>query len=112
MFIAHRGVWGPRFQNRVEHIVAAHRKVGAVEVDIRYNSHRKLVLCHDWSRRDQYHNESLSSLVECEEPMRIVLDMKPRGADEAISMAGEVCRSPDVHQYQVVRGSHIIWYVC
>jgi len=104
MLIAHRGVWGPRFQNKVEHIRAAHRKVGAVEVDIRYNSQRKLVLCHDWSRRNEFHVEPLSKLIECQETMNIVLDMKPRGADEAISMAGEVCA--------LLQGSHHHWELC
>ena len=104
MLVAHRGVWGKRFENRVEHIRAAHRKVGAVEVDIRYNSDRQLMLCHDKTDANFRDTEPFHSLVACEEPMNIMLDMKPCGGQQAVSMAEDVCRI-------IERSSHT-WKLC
>lgn len=92
MYIAHRGVWAPTCQNKVEHIRVANRHVGAVEVDVRYNSNKELVLCHDWKHRDDNSNNTFKELADVKEIMTILLDMKPRGIDEAVSMADEVCK--------------------
>ena len=104
MLVAHRGVCGKRFENRVEHIRAAHRKVGAVEVDVRYNSNRQLVLCHDKLAADFLDTEPFHSLVACEDPMNIMLDMKPCGGQQAVSMAEDVCR--------IIEQSHHDWKLC
>mgnify|MGYP005644023809 FL=1 len=104
MLIAHRGVWGQRFENKVEHIRAAHRKVGAVEVDIRYNSRNQLVLAHDKSDCDMVDVDLFIDLVRCEESMNILLDMKPTGGREAKMMANDVC--------EIIQNSHHKWELC
>ena len=104
MFIAHRGVSGAKFENKVEHILVACRAIGAVEIDIRYNSNKELVLCHDHCNRDSKHVDKFKDIVDVKEPLTIFLDMKPFGYIEAVDMADEVCA--------IVRASHHNWKLC
>ena len=104
MLIAHRGVWCPRMENKIQGIRKANRCVGAVEVDVRLNSKGSLVLCHDWSLRDGKYNDTFNELCKVPESMHIVLDMKCHGGFEATVLADMVSEQ--------IKGSHHMWELC
>jgi hypothetical protein len=104
MLIAHRGIWCPRMENKVQGIRRANRCVGAVEVDVRLNSKGSLVLCHDWTLRDCSYNDTLKDLVEVKEPLHIILDLKPLGSFESTVLADMVS--------ETVKCSRHTWELC
>ena len=50
LHIAHRGCIDR--ENTIKGVVEAFKKFQMVEIDVRYNSERKLVLCHDREKRN------------------------------------------------------------
>ena len=104
MLIAHRGVWCPRMENKVQGIRKASRCVGAVEVDVRLNSKGTPVLCHDLTLRDGRYNDSFKELCKVPESMHIILDIKCYGGTEAIALADIIS--------ETIKDSHHIWELC
>jgi glycerophosphoryl diester phosphodiesterase len=60
LHIAHRGCID--HENTIHGIVKAFEKFPMVEIDVRYNSERKIVLCHDREKRNN-NNECLDRNV-------------------------------------------------
>lgn len=100
--VAHRGLINK--ENTVESVLEAAKIADVVEVDVRYTTNRKVVLCHDRERRNDRHNERLKKLVSVMLPgQKLMIDIKAFGMTEskklAISVADIVSTRTDVSFY-------------
>ena len=59
-----------------------------VEIDVRYNSERKIVLCHDREKRNN--NECLEDLCKLKKPMKLMIDIKAFGIETAQTLARDL----------------------
>lgn len=99
--IAHRGCID--IENTIEGITEAAESFDMVEVDVRYNSERVVVLCHDREKRNEI-NEPLATLCQISTPMRLMLDIKAFGIQSAQKLARDVvfCVSQHPqHEYEL-----------
>lgn len=99
--IAHRGCI--ERENTVQGIIDAFKQFPCVEIDVRYNTKRQLVLCHDREKRN-LENELLEDLLKHDEPMKLMIDIKAFGIESAIQLGNDVVqmivRYPN-HTYQL-----------
>lgn len=87
LHIAHRGCIDR--ENTIKGIVKAFETFQMVEIDIRYNTDRKLVLCHDREKRNDTH-EYLEELCKLKKPMRLMIDIKAFGIETAQQLARDL----------------------
>lgn len=87
LHVAHRGCID--CENTINGIVKAFEKFLMVEIDIRYNTERKIVLCHDREKRNQ-NNEYLEELCKLKKPMRLMIDIKAFGIKTAQQLARDL----------------------
>jgi len=93
--IAHRGI--KNRENTINGIQKANEIVQMVEFDIRYNTNRQIILCHDREDRNILDNETLEELCEIEYPMNLMIDIKAFGINPAIHIADDVYTV--IHKY-------------
>ena len=87
LHVAHRGCID--CENTINGIVKAFEKFSMVEIDIRYNTERKIVLCHDREKRN-HNNEYLEELCKLKKPMRLMIDIKAFGIKTAQQLARDL----------------------
>lgn len=87
LHIAHRGCID--YENTIHGIVKAFETFQMVEIDIRYNSERKMVLCHDREKRND-NNEYLEDLCKLKKPMKLMIDIKAFGIETAKQLARDL----------------------
>lgn len=85
--IAHRGCI--ERENTVQGIIDAFKQFPCVEIDVRYNTKRQLVLCHDREKRN-LENELLEDLLKHDEPMKLMIDIKAFGIESATQLGKDV----------------------
>lgn len=85
--IAHRGCIDR--ENTIQGIIDAFQHFPCVEIDVRYNTKRQLVLCHDREKRN-FENELLEDLLKHDEPMNLMIDIKAFGIESAIQLGKDV----------------------
>lgn len=85
--IAHRGCI--ERENTVQGIIDAFKQFPCVEIDVRYNTKRQLVLCHDREKRN-LENELLEDLLKHDESMKLMIDIKAFGIESAIQLGNDV----------------------
>ena len=85
--IAHRGCI--ERENTVQGIIDAFKQFPCVEIDVRYNTKRQLVLCHDREKRN-LENELLEDLLKHDEPMKLMIDIKAFGIESATQLGNDV----------------------
>ena len=61
-----------------------------VEFDIRYNTNRQIILCHDREDRNISDNETLEDLCKIKDPMNLMVDIKAFGIEPATQIADDV----------------------
>jgi glycerophosphoryl diester phosphodiesterase len=90
--VAHRGVFFPKDkQNTYAGVCALNKKdVDMVEIDVRYSTDRKVVLCHDRECRNERKNDTLLSFLNKCFDIPIMLDIKAFGILEAQRLARSV----------------------
>lgn len=66
--------------------------IDAVEVDVRFNTDRRVVLCHDREMRNDDHVDLLETLCQLEIPFHFMVDIKAFGVDSAKQLARAVVR--------------------
>jgi len=90
--VAHRGVFFPKDkQNTYAGVCALNKKdVDMVEIDVRYSTDRKVVLCHDRECRNERKNDNLLSFLNKCFDIPIMLDIKAFGILEAQRLARSV----------------------
>lgn len=99
--IAHRGCID--IENTIEGVLEAFETFDMVEIDVRYNTERKVVLCHDHEKRNENH-ELLESLCRIDTPMRLMLDIKAIGVETAQKLARDVVQCVvkyPTHKYEL-----------
>lgn len=90
-------------ENTIAGITEAAETFDMVEIDVRYNSERTVVICHDREKRNET-NESLEALCKIKTPMRLMLDIKAFGIETAQKLARDVvyCVSKHPqHEYEL-----------
>jgi glycerophosphoryl diester phosphodiesterase len=87
--IAHRGCI--ERENTIQGIIDAFNHFPYVEIDVRYNTKRQLVLCHDREKRN-LENELLEDLLKHDEPMHLMIDIKAFGIESAIQLGNDVVK--------------------
>ena len=94
--IAHRGYIDQ--ENTIDSIVTSSNYFDAVEIDVRYNSNRDIVLCHDREKRNES-NERFVDLCKQKAPMHLLVDIKAFGIDTAKQLAKDIvfCIQPYTH---------------
>tara|TARA_B100001996_G_scaffold327829_1_gene274838 strand:- start:2394 stop:2996 length:603 start_codon:yes stop_codon:yes gene_type:complete len=88
--IAHRGI--KEYENKMERFEEALEKSDGIEIDVRYNTKRELVLCHDRERRNEEDNDKLEKIRSCrfEKGKKVIIDIKAFGITEAKEIARDV----------------------
>lgn len=86
--IAHRGI--KNRENTILGIKKASKRMHMVEFDVRYNTNRQIILCHDREDRNISHNETLEELCKIENPMNLMVDIKAFGIEQATQIADDV----------------------
>jgi glycerophosphoryl diester phosphodiesterase len=89
--VAHRGCI--RRENTIEGIIDAFSKFKIVEIDVRYNTKREIVLCHDREKRNHTEgktNDLLDDLCKLKTPMTLMIDIKAFGVDTAKLLAKDI----------------------
>ena len=86
--IAHRGI--KNLENTIYGIQKANKTMQMVEFDIRYNTNRHIILCHDREDRNISENETLEQLCKIEDPMNLMIDIKAFGIEPATQIADDV----------------------
>lgn len=86
--IAHRGM--KNRENTIPGIRKASKTTHVVEFDIRYNTNRQIILCHDREDRNFSDNETLEELCKFEDPMNLMIDIKAFGIEPATHIAHDV----------------------
>mgnify|MGYP001192790314 FL=1 len=89
LHIAHRGCID--MENTIEGIVTSFNMFTTVEIDVRYNSSREIVLCHDREKRNEA-NERFKDLCTIETPMHLVVDIKAFGIETAEQLARDIVK--------------------
>jgi len=103
--ISHRGLTSQQNTVRAARLVCnPPYNASSVELDVRYNSKNKLVLCHDANKKDSLSNDTFADLCSSPEPLSVVLDMKACGINEGYAMAHDVI--------QQLKGTHHTWQLC
>jgi hypothetical protein len=87
LHIAHRGCIDR--ENTIQGILDAFLSFPIVEIDVRYNSERKIVLCHDREKRNEKH-EYLIDLCKLKKPMHLLVDIKAFGIETAQQLARDL----------------------
>lgn len=85
MFIAHRGLIC--IENSVKGIRTASKIADMVELDVRFNTCKNTILCHDRELRNADDNETLAELCDYSQPMNLMIDIKAFGIQPAIEIA-------------------------
>lgn len=85
--IAHRGFFDS--QNTISSIKQISNFVDFVEIDVRYNTKREIVLCHDRENRNDSANETLEQLLNSN-PLNLMIDIKAFGTIDAIHLASDI----------------------
>ena len=85
--IAHRGCID--IENTIAGITESAETFDMVEIDVRYNTDRVVVLCHDREKRNQP-NELLEDLCKIKNPMHLMVDIKAFGIETAQKLARDV----------------------
>ena len=86
--IAHRGI--KNRENTISGIQKANKTMHMVEFDIRYNTNRQIILCHDREDRNVSDNETLEDLCKIKDPMNLMVDIKAFGIEPATQIADDV----------------------
>lgn len=88
---AHRGFIDK--ENSIDGIVNIVSKnvVHGVELDVRFNTNREIVLCHDRENRND-RNDLLDDLCKLKQPMCLMIDIKAFGIDSAKKLARSVVK--------------------
>ena len=86
--IAHRGI--KNRENTISGIRKASKTAHMVEFDVRYNTSREIILCHDREDRNISDNETLEELCRIEDPMSLMVDIKAFGIGPAKHIADDV----------------------
>ena len=87
LHIAHRGCIDK--ENTIDGILASFEKFTTVEIDVRYNSSREIVLCHDREKRNEK-NERFIDLCKIETTMHLLVDIKAFGIATAEQLARDI----------------------
>lgn len=100
--VAHRGLISQ--ENTVQSVLEATKLADIVEVDVRYTTNRKVVLCHDRERRNDRQNESLVHLISVLLPgQKLMIDIKAFGMIEskklAVSISNIISTRSDIEYY-------------
>lgn len=79
--IANRGM--KNRENTISGILKASRQATStvVEFDVRYNTRRDIIFCHDREDRNMSENETLKALCSVENPMALMVDIKAFGVE-------------------------------
>lgn len=89
--VAHRGCI--HRENTIEGIIDAMSTFDIVEIDVRYNTKREIVLCHDRENRNHTEgktNDLLEDLCKLKKPMSLMIDIKGFGVETAKLLAKEI----------------------
>ena len=86
--IAHRGI--KNRENTISGIKKANKNMRMVEFDVRYNTTRQIILCHDREDRNVLDNETLEDLCKIKDPMNLMVDIKAFGIEPATQIANDV----------------------
>lgn len=86
--IAHRGM--KNRENTISGICKASKIMNIVEFDIRYNTNRQIILCHDREDRNISDNETLEELCKVKDPMNLMVDIKAFGIEPATQISDDV----------------------
>jgi len=79
-------------------VLESERTVNVVELDVRYNTKRSVVLCHDREQRNVKRNENLLCLLINPIPMKIMLDVKAFGiSNDCENLAHDVIKLVKQH---------------
>lgn len=97
MVICHRA-------NTLDIIRSVYDITDGVEIDVRYNSKKEIVLCHDYDDRDLETNVKFSELLEFEKPLRIILDIKVNGLLQGYEIADYI--------HKQIEDSKHTWELC
>jgi glycerophosphoryl diester phosphodiesterase len=100
--IAHRGFFD--LQNTIIGITKVLSYVDIVEIDVRYNTKREIVLCHDREKRNN-ENQNLHDLLKINNPMNLMIDIKAFGTIDAVNLAN------DIHNIIIQYPIHNYYYV-
>lgn len=94
---AHRGVI--EYENTIKGVMEIFDKEQdmGVEIDVRYNTARHVVLCHDRENRNESNNSKLGELLqslddECYYDKHLMIDIKAFGIQSAKQLAHSVCQ--------------------
>lgn len=93
--IAHRGI--KNRENTISGISKANKTMYMVEFDVRYNTNRQIILCHDREDRNISDNETLEELCKIDDPMNLMVDIKAFGIEPATQIADDVYAI--IHKY-------------
>ena len=89
--IAHRGI--KNRENTISGILKASSILPMVEIDVRYNTNRDIILCHDREDRNDNRNDTLIQLLDSSPDwLNLMIDIKAFGIDPAKSLG------TDIHQ--------------
>jgi len=94
--IAHRGLFSPTFkQNTLEgvlEVIERHHEVDMVEIDVRFTTDRRVVLCHDREYRNNRENCTLEIFLKemQKKTIDVMIDIKAFGILEAQRLARAV----------------------
>lgn len=88
--IAHRGCIDK--ENTIHGVLEAFETFDTVEIDVRYNSERKVIMCHDRENRNYRENQYLEDLLQRlpKNNLTLVLDIKAFGIETAQRLAREI----------------------
>lgn len=82
--VAHRGM--KNRENTISGIIKANSILDIVEIDVRFNTDRQVILCHDRDIRNDVRNETLLELLSSNdntESLRLMIDIKAFGIESA-----------------------------
>lgn len=70
-----------------------------VEIDVRYNTRRNVVLCHDREKRNGGEHELFADLCATPTPLRLIVDIKAFGIATAARLARDVANIVARHKH-------------
>lgn len=94
---AHRGYIDD--ENTIRGITGASPRMDGVEIDVRYNSKREVVLCHDREKRNGGCHELFADLCATPVPLRLLVDIKAFGVATAAHLARDVAKIVARHRH-------------
>jgi glycerophosphoryl diester phosphodiesterase len=101
--IAHRGI--KNRENTIAGIIHASEVLNIIELDVRFNTNREVILCHDREDRNFSENETLIQLCQHRNPLFLMIDIKAYGISSAYEIANVV--------YKIVTSyPHHTYYLC